>query len=139
MFNRSIIIFLAVLICCACADEQAPENIAELGVSFNWTKQSQCTKISPPIHLTNIPPGTKYLKVTMPDLNAPRFNHGGGEIRFKGKETIKEGALETYQGPCPFGGKTHSYEIAVLALGSGKKILGQGKAVKEFTVKMPVN
>jgi len=71
----------------------------------------------------------------MKDIDNPRFKHGGGEIPFKGKVNIKEGALRFYKGPCPLPGVTHSYKITVLALSADNNILGQGSAVKRFTTK----
>ncbi len=47
------------------------DTAVTLDVNFNWTSTSDCasTSPSPPITVSNIPDGTKYLKVTMVDLN----------------------------------------------------------------------
>jgi phosphatidylethanolamine-binding protein (PEBP) family uncharacterized protein len=68
----------------------------------------------------------------MLDLSMLTFDHGGGEVSYDGSTITKEGALESYIGPCP-PGVTHSYQFTVQALGADKKcILGHGAAVRKF-------
>ena len=67
----------------------------------------------------------------MKDLDFMNMDHGGCEVPYTGPNTISEGALSTYLGPCPE--ETHSYEITVQAMSEDKKlILGHGKAVRKY-------
>jgi len=112
--------------------EEVPDNAVTLDVNFEWTKESYCSNFSPPITVTNIPEETKYLRVSMVDLNLFRMDHGGCEVPYTGTNTIGEGAILPFLGPCPEG--PHSfYEITVQALSADKKlILGHGKAVRRY-------
>lgn len=108
------------------------KNASKLNVAFEWTEKSRCSSISPPISVTNIPDSTKFLSVRMVDLNVPSYNHGGGEIAYTGSSSIQEGALKSFNGPCPPGG-AHRYEITVQALNADKKVIvGQGSAIRQF-------
>ena len=111
---------------------EVPDNAIKLDVNFEWTKESPCSNLSPPITVNNIPEETKYLKVSMVDLNLLRMDHGGCEVPYTGLKTISEGAILPFLGPCPEG--PHSlYEITVQALSADKKlILGHGKAVRRY-------
>lgn len=110
---------------------EVPDNAIKLDVNFEWTKESPCSNVSPPITVNNIPEETKYLRVSMVDLDLFRMDHGGCEVPYTGLKTISEGAILPFLGPCP--SETHSYEITVQALSADKKlILGHGKAVRKY-------
>ena len=110
---------------------EVPDNAVTLDVNFEWTKKSPCSNVSPPITVTNIPEETKYLRVSMVDLDLFRMDHGGGEVPYTGLKTISEGAILPFLGPCPT--EQNSYEITVQALSADKKlILGHGKAVRKY-------
>jgi phosphatidylethanolamine-binding protein (PEBP) family uncharacterized protein len=142
MLKRVFIIVYFVIVISGCnsnsitVSESAlkiSENVSILSVNFEWTKQSGCSGISPPIIVSNIPQETKYLRVKMVDLDFLVYNHGGGEVSYNGSTTIKEGALVSYYGPCPPHGVTHEYEITVQALSADKQIvIGHGKAVRKY-------
>jgi phosphatidylethanolamine-binding protein (PEBP) family uncharacterized protein len=134
MLIRTFLVVCTLIAVCACNSPRVTDNATTLPIAFEWTEKSGCSNISPSITVTNIPQETKYLRVIMVDLDMPAYNHGGGEVYYNGSATtiIKEGALESYAGPCPPIG-THSYEITVQALSADKKlILGHGKAVRKF-------
>lgn len=115
-----------------CSSIPVADNAAKLEVSFSWTAKSGCSPVSPPITVANVPGNAKYLKVTMVDLDKPSYNHGGGEISYRGVQDIPEGTLKSYDGPCPPMG-SHSYEITVHALDADKKlIIGQGKSIRKY-------
>jgi phosphatidylethanolamine-binding protein (PEBP) family uncharacterized protein len=116
-----------------CNATKVSENASALDVSFEWTKKSVCSNISPTIIVDNIPKETKYLQVEVVDLNMKSYDHGGGEVTYDGLNTIKEGALKSFDGPCPPPRTEHSYEITVKALSADKKlILGHGKAIRKY-------
>ena len=59
------------------------------------------------------------------------FDHGGGEVEYKGSGKIAENALDGYVGPCP--PAVHRYQITVQALNDKKElVLGRGKAVRKW-------
>ncbi len=110
------------------------EAAVTLNVSFDWTNTSGCASQSPspPITVSNIPNGTKFLKVNMVDLNNISYPHGGGEVTYDGTGSITEGALNHYQGPCP-PSATHTYKITVQALNGDKSlVLGQGSYSRQY-------
>ena len=88
---------------------------------------------NPEIKLTNVPPGTAFLKVTMRDHHRPNFNHGGGTIAYDGSGRVPEGSLQSYRGPQPPGGEVHRYEIKVQALNADQsQVLGEGSLAKNY-------
>jgi len=122
---------VCIFILFSACTEEVPKNAITLDVNFEWTKESRCSNVSPPITVNNIPEETKYLRVKMVDLDLSRMDHGGSEVPYTGLKTINEGAILPFLGPCP--SETHSYEITVQALSADKKfILGHGKAVRKY-------
>lgn len=133
MKKGALIVALCIFAIYGCNSTEVSENASELIVNFEWTETSACSSISPAILITNIPQETKFLKAEMVDLDLPTYDHGGGEVAYDGSNTIKEGALKSYAGPCPPPGVEHSYEITVQALSADKKlILGIGKTIRKF-------
>ena len=129
--TRLFFIVCVFILVSGCA-EKVPNNAVTLDVNFEWTKKSFCSNVSPPITVANIPEETKYLRVSMVDLNLFRMDHGGCKVPYTGTNTISEGAILQFLGPCPEG--PHSlYELTVQALSVDKKlILGHGKAVRRY-------
>lgn len=84
---------------------------------------------SPAFALTGVPAGTAELEFRMVDLDAPRFNHGGGKVRYAGEPRIAAGAFQ-FIGPCP--PQTHRYEWTVTARDGGGKSLATTRAVKNY-------
>src|SRR5262245_61986399 len=73
---------------------------------------------SPAFSVTGVPAGTVELEFRMVDLDAPRFEHGGGKVRYTNQPRIAPGAFQ-FIGPCP--PQTHRYEWTVTARDSGGK------------------
>ena len=113
-----------------------------LNVDFKWMLKHQCSKSSPELKVENIPKGTVELKINMIDHQRPNNNsfHGGGNLKneagFPSSFTIAEGALQTYNGPCPqqpyFG---HDYEFFVVAVDKQNNEVGKGSKKKNWGTK----
>ena len=134
----------SALLFSGCQTTQVAENAADINVSFKFDSQHACpdrdafvkglkagkdtnSKKSPEIRLANVPAGTKHLKVRMVDLDYTKHNHGNETIPYS-SDTIAEGALRTYDGPCP--PKKHRYRISITALNEAKDlILGSGESI----------
>jgi hypothetical protein len=52
---------------------------------------------SPAFSMSGVPAGTAELEFRMVDLDAPRFNHGGGKVRYTGQARIAPGAFQFHQ------------------------------------------
>jgi len=108
----------------------------QLGVQFAWAGTRACSKTPPAFKIANIPQGTKSLSFRLVDLNLTSFNHGGGEVTYKGSGNIPAGSFSGgYQGPCPPTGQVHTYEWTIDALDSNKSSLAEGKATGAFPLK----
>ena len=111
----------------------AAAQAATLGVRFTWVGTAACSATSPAFTIADIPKATKYLDFRLHDLDAPHFDHGGGEVAYSGSGDIPAGAFDgAYKGPCPPGGATHTYVWTVRALDASRKVLAQGKASGRF-------
>ena len=90
-------------------------------IEFEWdpNMKSCFSKNSPEIKVFNVPVDTKTLSVKMKDRQS-NYNHGGGKFTYNGESSIPAGALQSWEGPCPPAGKTHTYYFTVVAKG-GKK------------------
>ncbi|WP_417824148.1 hypothetical protein [Thalassospira lucentensis] len=118
----------------ACQTTKEAENMAELGVDFNWADTKACSSKPPKISVTGIPASTKTLNVKLKDLNVPTYNHGGGTVDYNGGDLIPAGAFN-YKGPCPPSG-SHDYRFTVEAISAdGQMILGRGANTKAFPPK----
>lgn len=87
------------------------------------------TSPSPAFAVAGVPAGTVDLEFRMVDLDAPRFNHGGGKVRYTGQTRIGPGAFQ-FVGPCP--PQTHRYEWTVTARDAGGKVLGTTRVIKNY-------
>ena len=133
MKNNILLLLIAFSVIFGCNKPQNSEKEAILKIEFQWTENSSCKGLSPPIKVLDIPENTKFLKVNMIDLDMPAVNHGGGEVPHVGLSEIKEGALSSCYGPCPLPGSVHSYELTVQALASDNKtVISQGKAIRKY-------
>jgi len=131
--NKILLLLIALSVIFGCNKPQNSEKEAILKIEFQWTENSSCKGLSPPIKVLDIPEITKFLKVNMIDLDMPAVKHGGGEVPYVGSSKIKEGALSSYYGPCPLPGSVHSYELTVQALASDNKtLISQGKAIRKY-------
>jgi len=98
---------------------------AEFSFDYEWNPANQeCQRVTPELKLSGVPSGTAAFKFKLKDLDVPRYNHGGGKMKYSGGDVIPEGALKSirYNGPCPPGG-SHRYQITLHALdGAGKEL-----------------
>lgn len=125
-----LFVILATLLLTGCGAKVA-QNAAKLGVSYQWTKEDQCSKVSPEISVAGIPPGTKQLKASLHDLDVPSWDHGGGMVAYSGQSVIGEGELKYgYNGPCPPSG-THTYQFKVKAIDDEGTIIGLGDSKQD--------
>ena len=115
-----------------CAGSKTSPDAVNLGVNFNLEAKHKCSSISPKITVSNIPAGTKELKVVLVDRDVPTWNHGGGTVAYKGSGVIPEGALKSgYNGPCPPSG-SHTYEFKVKAVDARGVVIGMGSKTQNF-------
>jgi len=137
--KKYLIIFMIICICILLFlgvfnlySAQKKVKIVKLNIEFSWKGIKKCSNRSPEIRVKNIPPNTKYFKVTLKDLDVPTWNHGGGTVKNNNSGIIPAGSLKDgYNGPCPPSG-SHKYEFTVKALDKKRVVLGIGKAVKMF-------
>lgn len=111
---------------------------SSLTVDWEWKVSHKCSAISPTLVVSGIPSETKSLQVAMVDLDFTSFNHGGGNAAHSGeaKVAIPEGALKSYQGPCPpnFSSFGHDYQFTVKAIAAdGQTELARGSKTKTFS------
>jgi phosphatidylethanolamine-binding protein (PEBP) family uncharacterized protein len=53
---------------------------AKLQINFSWAQTERCTTVSPEIHVSSVPEGTKKFEVALQDLDVPTYRHGGGTV-----------------------------------------------------------
>jgi phosphatidylethanolamine-binding protein (PEBP) family uncharacterized protein len=115
-----------------------------LNVDFKWMLKHKCSKSSPELKVENIPKGTVELKINMIDHQRPNLNsfHGGGNLKkeagFPSSFTIAEGALQTYNGPCPPDVESyygHDYEFFVVAVDKQNNEVGKSSKKKTWGTK----
>ena len=105
---------------------------ADLSVNFKFTAAYKCSKVSPEIHVGNIPSGTAAFKVRLRDLDVPTWRHGGGTVPADPSGVIARGALKDgYNGPCPPSG-SHNYEFTVKAVDANGETLAEGSSTQRF-------
>ncbi len=126
---RAILFSLAVL------GLSATTAAAEFTLSFQWGNTPACntgrakTIGSPAFVVRGLPAGTDTVEFRMKDLDAPRYNHGGGKVRMSGNGTVPAGVFK-YKGPCP-PGQTHTYVWTATAR-KGSTVLGKATASRKF-------
>ena len=96
-----------------------------LQVHFTWNGVPECSDVSPPFVVEGVPRGTEAIRLTLHDLQAPNYHHGGGTVRYAGSPLIPKGALHDYKGPCPPPAMHHVYRWVVQALGAGGRVLAE--------------
>ena len=106
-------------------------------IEFNWGGLKSCTSgtpntvANPGFKLTDVPEGTKFIRVKLVDTKVRSFDHGGGVVAYNGQAVIEPGAFK-YKSPCPPNG-AHIYEWTATAQTkkSGGK-LGTAKAARKY-------
>jgi len=128
MSNHRRIAALALALVLPLAAHAAP-----LGVRFTWAGTAACSTTPPAFTIAGIPKETKYLDFRLHDLDAPHYQHGGGEVAFSGSGDVPAGSFDgAYKGPCPPGGAAHTYVWTIRALNATRKTLAEGKATGKF-------
>jgi phosphatidylethanolamine-binding protein (PEBP) family uncharacterized protein len=104
---------------------------ATFAVDVTWQGTASCfDPQSPPFALSSVPGGTKVLRFTMKDLDAPTYPHGGGSVAYTGQNRIGRGAF-SYRGPCPPQGQ-HAYQWTVEARDGRGTTLAIATVTKKF-------
>ena len=128
---RVLCCMLSLVMLAGCLGTQQADNFQAM--TLDYTLIGGLSSPNPEIRLTNVPPGTAFLKVSMRDHHRPGFNHGGGTIAYDGSSRVPEGSLQGYRGPEPPAGEVHRYEIKVQALNADKsQVLGEGSLAKNY-------
>lgn len=104
---------------------------APLTVRFTWDGVHACEHESPAFVVLGVPQGTVALRFEMHDLQAPKFLHGGGTVKYIGQPEIGLGAFR-YNGPCPPPGTHHVYRWTVQALDQAGAVLAEGEVTRPF-------
>jgi hypothetical protein len=105
-------------------------------VDVTWAGSRYCfDPQSPPFTVSGVPTGTRQLRFTMKDLDAPNFVHGGGSVAYGGQRRIERGAF-SYRGPCPPAGQ-HRYQWTVEALDASGHSLATATVMKKFPPSAP--
>lgn len=103
----------------------------KFSISYFWRRDNMCRHgISPNIKLYNVPDGTIVFTIKVIDLDMRSSDHGGGIVKYKGKNYIRSGALRNYRGPCPPAGVTHEYSIVVYAINANNKLVGKAEYIQ---------
>jgi len=106
-------------------------------LTFDWgdlvlcTTGSPNTVTNPTFSLKDVPPGTKFIRFKLTDLDAPGYRHGGGTVAWSDTGIIQPGAF-SYKSPCPPNG-SHTYEWRATAQSSKSGgALGTAKASTDY-------
>ena len=100
---------------------------------FDWSNLKKCTSgnpntvTNPVFYINDIPKGTKEIIFKLKDLDAPRFNHGGGKVSISNLKIVVpedqkfgeylfkiEPGNFKYKSPCPPDGQ-HTYSWSAIA------------------------
>ena len=128
MWNSSLPLFAGLV---GLAMAASTGRATAFSVRFSWTGIPACERISPELHLSDVPPGTKKLHCEMKDLDVPGFRHGGSTVAYAGGGTVARGAIH-YVGPCPPHGERHRYRWTIQALDAAGKVIGTATATEAF-------
>jgi hypothetical protein len=103
-------------------------DIVKLGVNFKFDPDEECGDLeSPPIDVSNIPPGTKWVKFDLIDTDNGN-DHGNAILPYEGSGHFPKDAFTkggNYYGPCS---AVNVYKLSVEALDASKNlVLGKGE------------
>ena len=108
----------------------------DFSFEFEWGDIPRCTTgrpnrvDNPTFTVANVPAGTVRLKFRLKDRDAPRYNHGGGEVYYNGAAVIGPGAFK-YKSPCP-PRTTHTYRWTAKALDQDGESLAEATASRVY-------
>lgn len=130
MPGRWIILPLVLILTPICSNLLNAQPPA-FAVDVQWEGSKSCfDPQSPPFTVNGVPSGTRQLRFTMKDLDAPNFVHGGGVAAYNGERQIRRGAF-SYRGPCPPSGQ-HRYRWTVDAEDAAGHPLAIATITKNF-------
>lgn len=119
-----------VAVCCFVAAVGLSSAASAMSLSFDWGPTQKCfDPKSPPMTVSGAPAGTKKLRISMTDLDAPDYPHGGGTVAYSGNGKLSYGAFR-YRGPCP--PSPHIYRMKAEALDGAGKVLATATAKRRF-------
>jgi hypothetical protein len=128
--RQSSVLSAALLLFLLC-DGRPHAQTQGFAVDVTWEGSKSCfDPQSPPFTLSGVPPGTKQLRFTMIDLDAPTFSHGGGTVPYQGQQSVPRGAF-SYRGPCPPQGQ-HRYRWTVEARDAADHVLAIAAVTTNF-------
>ena len=98
--------------------------------------------ISPELHWSGTPAGTKSFTLLMHDPDAPvagGFDHWKVDTIPGSASSLPAGwaAFPDYYGPCPPKGKVHHYNLTLSALDADGHVLGQAKLTGLYEITSP--
>lgn len=127
-------VFLTTLLLSACAAKDDADNARDgMTISVSLRDVHRCSRISPEIQISGIPPGTTYFDVRLVEYGDEENFFGGGSWPNDGTNTIPEGGLTRhYRGPCPPAGQSRDYAFVVSAMG-GRNIQPLAVRLHRFT------
>lgn len=121
---------LSVAVFVVMAAAGLPVAASAMSLNFDWGPTGKCfDPKSPPMIVSDVPSGTKNLRIHMTDLDAPHYPHGGGTVAYAGDGGLAYGAFR-YRGPCP--PSSHTYRMTVEALDGAGKVLATATAKRRF-------
>jgi len=114
----------------------ANAHAEDFSFTFKWGDIPLCTtgypnRVENPIfELSNVPEGTKEIRFSLSDNDAPNYSHGGGKAANTGDNVIQPGAFK-YQSPCPPSGK-HTYVWSARARDADGDTLARAKSSQKY-------
>jgi len=109
----------AALMLGGCSSREVDTTPEGMTLSIDLRDVHRCSRISPEIHVENMPQGTRSYQVRLLEYLADGEKLlGGGVWQEDGSGIIPEGALtQFYRGPCPPPGQSGRYGFVVSAYG----------------------
>lgn len=112
-------------------------SVDPVAMSFSFdlkfTAKNTCSGPFPEVSLKSVPPGTETLEFSMIDLDYNNYDHGHGQVKYAGNDTLREGELGGLMGPCMERSGTHRYKITIKALSKDNQVLGVAVGTKSYT------
>jgi len=128
--------FAGALIVGVAAMSSTAAHAEDFSFTFKWGDIPLCNtgypnRVENPIfELNNVPEGTKEIRFSLADKDAPNYNHGGGTAEYTGDNTIQPGAFK-YQSPCPPNGK-HNYEWSARARDADGDTIARARSSQQY-------
>ena len=117
-----LITLCSALLAGGCSSKEVDTAPEGMTLSVNLRDVHRCSRLSPEIHVENVPQGTRSYQVRLLEYHAEGEKLlGGGVWEEDGSGIIPEGALtEFYRGPCSQQGQSGRYGFVVSAYGQDR-------------------